>query len=223
MRAPGALKLAGRTQPERSFLVHGFFDDWEMRRLLRRPFSRVDQSAHLWVHERTWRPDWPLVPAVLNHDLNAFLPDNCLVLLDRTTMAHGLEARVPLLDHRLVEDVFRLPWERISSGDGDKKLLKRIVRGLVPDEVLTRPKAGFSPPFKTWLREGQLEALYQGLLTGALAEDGIIAPGFIERLIHRRALRRWNKLWLLLNLEWWYRRWIRGDGERSQSMQRLAS
>ncbi len=213
MRAPGALKLAGRTQPSRSFLIRGFFDSWEMRRLLRGSFSRVDEDAHLWVHERTWRRDWPLVPAVLNHDLNAFLPDNCLVLLDRTTMAHGLEARVPLLDHRLVEAAFRLPWEEISSGDGEKRLLKRIVQNLVPGEVLARPKAGFSPPFKTWLRTGELEALYQGLLTGALAEDGVIAPGFIQQLLRRRALRRWNKLWLLLNLEWWYRRWIRHDRE----------
>lgn len=211
MRAPGALKLFGRDQLERSFPVHGFLDSWEMRGLLRGGYERVPEDAHLWVHARTWRPRWPLVPALLNHDLNAFLPDNCLVLLDRTTMAHGLEARVPLLDHRLVEEVFRLPWEELSSGDGDKRLLKDAVRGLLPEEVLTRPKAGFSPPFKTWLREGDLEELRRGLLAGALAEDGVIDPAFVRRLLERRALRRWNKLWMLLNLEWWYRRWIRGE------------
>ncbi len=211
MRAPGALKLFGRDQTERSFHIRGFLDSWEMRRLLAGGFADVPEGAHLWVHERTWRPDWPLVPALLNHDLNAFLPDNCLVLLDRTTMAHGLESRVPLLDHRLVEELFHLPWEELSPGDGEKGLLKDAVRGLVPEEVLTRPKAGFSPPFKVWLREGDLDELHRGLLTGALAEDGVINPGFIESLLQRRALRRWNKLWMLLNLEWWYRRWIRDE------------
>ncbi len=211
MRAPGALKLFGRNQMERSFPIRGFLDSWEMRRLLTGRFAQVPEGAHLWVHERTWRPGWPLVPAILNHDLNAFLPDNCLVLLDRTTMAHGLESRVPLLDHRLVEELFRLPWEELSSGDGEKRLLKEAAHGLVPDEVLARPKAGFSPPFKVWLREGELDGLYRGLLGGALAEDGVIEPAFVGQLIRRRGLRRWNKLWMLLNLEWWYRRWIRNE------------
>ena len=211
MRAPGALKLFGRDQMERSFPIRGFLDSWEMRRLLTGRFAQVPEGAHLWVHERTWRPGWPLVPAILNHDLNAFLPDNCLLLLDRTTMAHGLESRVPLLDHHLVEELFHLPWEELSSGDGEKGLLKEAVRGLVPEEVLTRPKAGFSPPFKVWLREGDLEELHRGLLTGALAQDGVIDPGFVGTLLERRALRRWNKLWMLLNLEWWYRRWIRDE------------
>ena len=211
MRGPGALKLFGRNQMERSFPIRGFLDSWEMRRLLTGRFADVPEGAHLWVHERTWHPEWPLVPALLNHDLNAFLPDNCLVLLDRTTMAHGLESRVPLLDHRLVEELFHLPWEELSSGNGDKTLLKEAVHGLVPEEVLTRPKAGFSPPFKVWLREGDLEELHQGLLSGALAQDGVIDPGFVGTLLERRALRRWNKLWMLLNLEWWYRRWIRDE------------
>ncbi|MCG6962891.1 MAG: asparagine synthase (glutamine-hydrolyzing) [Acidobacteria bacterium] len=212
MRAPGALKLVGRSQPERSFLVRGFFDSWGQRRLLGGGVdSAVPDGEHLWVHQRTWRPDWPLVPAVLNHDMCSFLPDNCLVLLDRTTMAHGLEARVPLLDHGLVEAVFRIPWQELSSGDGEKRLLKEIAAQLVPHEVLTRAKSGFSPPFKVWLREGGMAALASELMGGALAEDGVIEPRFVELLVRRRALRRWNKLWLLIVLEWWYRRWIRGQ------------
>ncbi len=212
MRAPGAFKLVGRTQPERSFLVRGFFDSWEQRRLLGNGVdAAVPEGEHLWVHERTWRAEWPLVPAILNHDLCSFLPDNCLVLLDRTTMAHGLEARVPLLDHGLVEAVFRIPWQELSSGNGDKRLLKEIAAKVVPRDVLTRAKSGFSPPFKVWLREGGMSTLARELMTGALAEDGVIEPRFVELLLRRRALRRWNKLWLLIVLEWWYRRWIRSE------------
>lgn len=211
MRLAGAAKLLGATQPDRSFYLRGFFDAWEQQRLLGSAWRPRGSRDHLWLHERTWRGEWPLVPALLNHDLNAFLPDNCLVLLDRTTMAHGLEARVPLLDHRLVEAAFSLPWQVLSSGDGDKRLLKLVARDLVPPEVLERPKAGFSPPFKHWLRAGDLERLHRGLLEGALAEDGVIDPAFVESLLRHRALRRWNKLWLLLNLEWWYRLWIREE------------
>ncbi len=212
MRAPGALKLVGRTQPERSFLVRGFFDAFEQRRLLGRGVdAAVPGDEHLWLHQRTWRPDWPLVPAVLNHDLCSFLPDNCLVLLDRTSMAHGLEARVPLLDHGLVERVFQLPWRELSDGDGSKRLLKEIAAQVVPEAVLTRAKSGFSPPFKTWLREGGMAAVGRELETGALAADGVIDPAFVAGLVRRHALRRWNKLWLLVVLEWWYRRWIRGE------------
>jgi len=211
MRLSGVLKLAGMTQPERSFYVHGFFDSWEIDRLLGRRSGASGAERHLWLHRRTWREGWPLVPALLAHDLESFLPDNCLALLDRTTMAHGLEARVPLLDHRVVEAVFALPWETVSTGDGDKRLLRAVARGLVPDEVLERPKCGFSPPFKVWLRRGDLELSDRALLGGALARDGVIDPSFVERLRTGRALRRWNKLWLLLNLEWWYRRWIVGQ------------
>ncbi len=219
MRAPGARKLVGWSQPERSFLVRGFFDSWEQRRLLGDGVdAAVPEGEHLWLHQRTWRPDWPLMPAVLNHDLCSFLPDNCLVLLDRTSMAHGLEARVPLLDHGLVEEVFRLPWQELSSGDGDKRLLKEIAAPVVPEAVLTRAKSGFSPPFKVWLREGGMAAVGRELQTGALAEDGIIDPRFVELLVRRRALRRWNKLWLLIVLEWWYRRWIRGEPMSSASV-----
>lgn len=211
-RVPGALKVFGRSQPERSFYLRGFFDSWEIGRLLGGKISSdVRDWDHLWLYERTWRPDWPLVPAILNHDLNSFLPDNCLVLLDRTTMAHGLESRVPLLDHPLVEAVFRLPWQVVSDGDGNKKLLKAIMDKTLPREVLERPKAGFSPPFKTWLRGGELDQLTNAVARGALVEDGILDQGCLTGVLAPGVLRRWNKLWLLFVLEFWYRRWIREE------------
>lgn len=208
-RLSGATKLLGRTQAERSFYLRGFLDAWEQKQLLRGDYAAaVGPGSHLWMYERTQRPEWPLAPALMYHDIKTYLADNCLVLLDRTTMAHGLESRVPLLDHSLVEWVFSLPWEYQLSGDDTKHLMKEAIRPVVPVEVITRSKAGFSPPFKKWLRKGEMGNLIRDLKGSSLVRDGILDGSFVERILSGRALRRWHKLWLLLTLEAWYKYWI---------------
>src|SRR5207244_11990556 len=86
-------------------------------------------------------------------DLNTYLPGDILTKVDRMSMANSLEARVPLLDHPLVEFACRLPARFHLRSGQTKHLLKCALRGRVPEEVLTRPKHGFGVPLGAWLTE----------------------------------------------------------------------
>ncbi len=137
-------------------------------------------------------------------DLKIWLPGDILTKVDRTSMAVSLEAREPLLDHRLVEFAARLPSSfRLRGGTG-KWLLKRSLRSRLPDEILYRPKMGFVTPISAWFRgplAGEAEAIAHG---SALAETGWIDPAAVASLVssHRRGTSDHGRLlWQLLMLE----------------------
>ncbi len=204
-RLAGTARLLAPEFADRYFAVRGFFSGPEQRQVLRRV---PGDAARLF--RQFDRPDLPIAHRLLWLDLHTYLPDNGLALVDRSTMAVGLEARVPLLDHRLVEYAFSLPPDRLLQPGATKVAFREAAGTLVPEAILTRPKSGFSPPFKGWLRgAGQRPAL-DALEHGVLAADGVIDPSAIRSIVERGAQRRYNKLWLLLNLEAWYRRWIAG-------------
>ena len=100
-----------------------------------------------WHYRRYWREELDPISRMQYLDLKTYLPDDILTKVDRASMANSLEVRVPLLDHELVECVAALPpqlrW--------DKRILREAMRGLLPDEVLTRAKKGFSAPLLDWL------------------------------------------------------------------------
>ena len=204
-RAAGSARLLAGDFPDRYFPVRGFFTAAEQRRVLRR--TPRDPA---WLFRKFDRPDLPLVQRLLYLDIHTYLPDNNLMLVDRSTMAHGLEARVPLLDRRLVEHAFSLPPERIVRPGATKIAFREAIAPWLPTEILTRPKSGFSPPFKRWVGGPGREKAFGLLERGDLAADGVIDPHGVRRLVESGTQRRHNKLWLLLNLEAWYHRWIRG-------------
>jgi asparagine synthase (glutamine-hydrolysing) len=125
-------------------------------------------------------------------------------------MAFGLEARVPLLDHRLVEYAFSLPPERLVRPGATKIAFREAAAPWIPSEILRRKKKGFSPPFKRWVGGTGREQALRWLERGALGADGVVDPRQARAIVESSAQRRHGKLWLLLNLEAWYRRWIRG-------------
>jgi len=92
-------------------------------------------------------------------DFNRYLPDDILTKVDRTTMAYSLEARVPILDHRVVEFAYSLPTN-IKLQNGAKSILKDILYKNVPKKLIDRPKAGFSVPLKYWFRNELKDMLY---------------------------------------------------------------
>lgn len=137
-------------------------------------------------------------------DLKFYLPGDILTKVDRTSMAVSLEAREPLLDHRLIEFGARLPeGMRIKSTTG-KWLLKDTMRRYLPDDVLFRQKMGFVTPIAAWLRgplAGQARAIAEG---GALARTGWIAPARIRELAETHIAGRADHsrlLWQLLMLD----------------------
>lgn len=143
-------------------------------------------------------------------DLRSYLPDNCLLKVDRMSMACSLEARVPFLDHELVELAFRIPGELKVRTGRSKYLLKRIAARHVPPGCVYRPKEGFSSPVKTWLNDELRERVREYLASARLRREGIIDDRVAARLLSEHAAGSANHshvLWSLLVLEDWRERW----------------
>ena len=137
-------------------------------------------------------------------DLKTYLPLDILTKVDRMSMAHSLEARVPLLDHRLVEFAATIPPELKLNGTG-KFIFKQAMRGILPDDIIDRPKQGFAVPLGHWFRGRLGGTLRDVLLSRRCRERGIFAPAAVQHLIelHERGRPLDRQLWTLLSFELW--------------------
>lgn len=140
-------------------------------------------------------------------DLQGYLPDDILTKVDRTSMAHGLEARVPLLDHHLVSFAQRLPSALNVSGGRTKALLRDIVEPHMPDAVLKHPKRGFSVPLARWLRNELSPRLAAAVEGPTFRDSGFFDVAYVRRLFRMHMAHRGNlafALWQLLVLDVWW-------------------
>jgi asparagine synthase (glutamine-hydrolysing) len=151
---------------------------------------------------------------LIYQDLRLRLPELLLMRVDKLTMANSVEARVPFLDHELVELAMAIPPEDKIRGDEGKHVLKRAVSDLLPEEVVWRPKQGFATPVERWFRGELASQLERRLERSALIELGYLDRAAIRQIlaIHRegRADRSFQ-LWNILNLSTWFDRWIANE------------
>ena len=143
-------------------------------------------------------------------DQKFYLPDDILTKADRMSMAHSLEVRPPLLDHRLVEFAATLPADMKIRGSRQKFILKELMRDKLPASVLKRPKMGFDIPAHEWLRGPLRTLLCDTLTSGANEHSGLFRPGAIDACVRAHLERRANlgyHLWGLLTLFLWMKRW----------------
>ena len=150
-------------------------------------------------------------------DLQTYLV-RLLMKQDRMSMAASIESRVPFLDHRLVEYAASLPARLKLRGTTTKAILRRALVGLVPDEILTRPKMGFPVPVGAWLRGRFWPVVREFVLSPRATGRGLFERKEVARLAaeHRSgAVDHGERLWLLVNLEIWHRVFLERESAKS--------
>lgn len=156
-------------------VLMGGFPKADKERLLHpellREFKDYDDY---WSWRKYWKPELPLATRLQYLDLKTYLPDDIMVKVDRASMAVSLEAREPLLDHKLVEAAFALPDKLRSDGKTLKLMFKQAMRGVLPEEILAKPKKGFSIPWMTWVKSMPAFATQQG--DGRFFKRGMSLP-----------------------------------------------
>ena len=143
-------------------------------------------------------------------DQRYYLPDDILMKVDRMSMAHSIEVRPPLLDHRIVEFAAALPSQFKIRGARQKVILKSLMRDKLPPSILRRKKTGFDIPAHQWLRGPLRELLLDTLRAGASEHSEVFRPPAIEACVRDHLERRANlgyHLWGLMILFLWMRRW----------------
>ncbi|HVR98647.1 MAG TPA: asparagine synthase-related protein [Thermoanaerobaculia bacterium] len=154
------------------------------------------------------------VSALQYIDMETYLPDDILAKVDWTSMAISLESRVLLLDHRLLEFVATIPSSLKLVGGAGKHILKGAMSSRLAADILTRRKMGFGVPLGAWFRNELHDMTHDLLLDPRTRQRGIFRPSWVEGLLrtHDSARRDCSaRLWAMLCLELWMRRWIDGS------------
>jgi asparagine synthase (glutamine-hydrolysing) len=147
-------------------------------------------------------------------DMKTYLPGDILTKVDRASMAHALEVRVPLLDHKLVEWISGLPPEMKLQGSEGKYIFKKSLESYLPNDILYRKKMGFAVPLAAWFRGPLKERVHSALLGPNLAETGIFNHSFLAEMVeqHESGRRDYSApIWTLLMFEAFLRKELHGE------------
>ncbi len=164
-------------------------------------FKRIAQSI------ATGNP----VDNLLYLDSKTYLPSDILTKVDRMSMAASLEARTPLLDHKLIEFVETIPTELKLKGLETKYIFKKAMEGIVPNEILYREKQGFGVPIGDWINSKLRERIHSDLMENKTLERGYFNKSYLKMLIEEHSTNRRDhsySLWILWMLELWHRRFM---------------
>ncbi len=188
-------------------------DDAELQTMLTPSYRGADHSGKLVAERLAALRGDEYLDRVLALDVTTLIVDDPVKRVDNMTMAWGLEARVPFLDHELVELAMQIP-PALKLADGGKGILKKVARGLVPDGVIDRPKGYFPVPALKFVRGEFLDFMRDVLTSQACRERGIFERAYIEKLLtapdqHFTRLQG-SKLWHLALLEFWLQRNVDG-------------
>ncbi|MES2263039.1 MAG: XrtA/PEP-CTERM system amidotransferase [Pseudomonadota bacterium] len=147
-------------------------------------------------------------------DMKTYLPGDILTKVDRASMAHALEVRVPLLDHKLVEWISGLPPQMKLNGSEGKYIFKKSMEQYLPNDILYRKKMGFAVPLASWFRGPLRQRVRDSLLGPVLAETGMFNGAFLNDIVdqHESGRRDYSTpIWTLLMFEAFLRKELHGD------------
>jgi asparagine synthase (glutamine-hydrolysing) len=145
-------------------------------------------------------------------DIKSYLTDDILTKVDRASMANSLEARVPLLDHRIVEFAISTPFALKYHQNTPKHLLRQLLSKHVPNKLIDRPKTGFSIPLNKWLNGNLKYLINQYLEKGLIQQQNIFNYDFIEnekKILASRKYDNSSRVWTILMFQLWYYEWIK--------------
>jgi len=216
LAAPGRLLPWGKAQKVLNVLD---FKDWMglMRNItgcwrapeLKRLMPPINPGNGRLTVDRRDAPGCGALDRMLLHDLTTYLPDELLVKVDRAGMSVGLEVRVPLLDHRVVECALRLPPQLKIKGRSQKVVLRRILKRLVPDEWIDRPKRGFGAPLDSWLKGSLRWVVDQYLDERRIRAQGLFEPAVVKEAVDhfQKGAASHYRVWALIVFEMWAERY----------------
>jgi asparagine synthase (glutamine-hydrolysing) len=197
------------------FYMNGAYKDSLYGPVMRESAAEFDPGVLMRdAYERAEAND--VVDRMLYADCQSRMPDHPVMIQDRMTMAHGLEARSPFMDHEVAEFTARLPAKYKVRGRQLRYIQVQLAKRLLPPELLARKKQGFSSALPYMLK-GELNLLYSIFLSDTqLAREGILNQGPIDAMLQEHRAGRadhGNRLWLLVNSEVWYQMFIQGRTE----------
>ena len=206
------LRHAGADAESRYIDAISFFGPDDRTALCAGPMRLTDGSPEAAMRARFARlGHLPLTSRCMRVDFETYLPEDVLTKVDRMSMAHSIESRVPLLDHPLVEFAMRLPLSAKLRRGERKFLLRRVAARLLPAAILARRKQGFGVPIGVWFRGKLRDAFSDVLLSPRTRQRGYFEPGEIQRLLdeHMSGVRDHElRLWQLLMFELWHRAYV---------------
>jgi asparagine synthase (glutamine-hydrolysing) len=196
----------------------GFDEDYAKRALLNSNTNVAGFCSQRVVRDilTPLRAAWPrrdISTEISYLDLKVRLAELLLMRIDKVTMSVGVEAREPFLDYRLVELLMALPQSMKLKNQQPKYLLKRAMRGIVPENIISRPKQAFAAPVNVWLRSGLAPYARNLVERSRLRERNLFNYNHISELFDQHIAGTADfgvQLWILMNLSAWYDHWIAG-------------
>ena len=153
----------------------------------------------------------PWASQMMRFDAETYLPEDILTKVDRMSMAHSIESRVPLLDNNVIDFAWSLPSSFKIRPGRRKHVLKEVAAAMLPAEILARPKQGFGVPLDVWFRGNLRELFADTLLSPRTLQRGYFQPSFIRRLVSEHISRKRDhtlRLWQLVVFERWHRQYV---------------
>jgi asparagine synthase (glutamine-hydrolysing) len=209
-RASRAVAMLAGTLPDRFALQTAILKPQEKAAVYTAKFRALACGADHPV-ALAWSKEMDPLDWMMRHDQSFYLADCLMTKVDVASMANSLEVRCPLLDHTFVEFAAAIPASMKRDASGGKQIFRTAVRDLVPEAILKKKKSGFGVPLARWLRTDLVPLLRDNLLDGRSRARGLFEPAVVGRMVeeHVAGRRDWStRLWALLFLEMWFRRFI---------------